>query len=52
MIVSGWRFAVKPLTAAAVAGYVMADRALDPIGQMAQRAEQITTERLPRSFAS
>ncbi len=34
------------LTAAAVAGYVMADRALDPIGQMAQRAEQITTERL------
>jgi heavy metal sensor kinase len=34
------------LTAAAIAGYVMADRALDPIGQMAQRAEQITTERL------
>jgi heavy metal sensor kinase len=34
------------LAVAAIAGYVMADRALDPIGQMARRAEQITTERL------
>ncbi len=34
------------LAAAGFAGYMMANRALDPIGQMAQRAEQITTERL------
>ncbi len=34
------------LAIAAIAGYLMADRALDPIGQMARRAEQITTERL------
>jgi len=34
------------LVAAAFAGYMMANRALDPIGQMAQLAEQITTERL------
>ena len=39
---------VLPLTlaVAAFAGYMMADRVLDPIGQMARRAEQITTERL------
>jgi heavy metal sensor kinase len=37
-----------PLTLlfAAIAGYAMASRALDPIMRMAQRAEQITTERL------
>ena len=37
-----------PLTLAfaAAAGYGMANRALDPIRQMAQRAEQITTEHL------
>jgi heavy metal sensor kinase len=37
-----------PLTlgVAALAGYAMADRVLEPISQMAQRAEQITTERL------
>jgi heavy metal sensor kinase len=37
-----------PLTLifAAIAGYTMASRALDPILRMAQRAEQITTERL------
>jgi heavy metal sensor kinase len=34
------------LALAAAAGYGMADRALDPIRQMVQRAEQITTERL------
>jgi heavy metal sensor kinase len=34
------------LAFAAIAGYMMADRALHPIGQMARRAEQITTERL------
>lgn len=34
------------LTGAGIAGYMMADRALDPIGKMARRAEQITTERL------
>ncbi len=34
------------LAAASIAGYAMAKRALDPIGQMAERAEQITTERL------
>jgi heavy metal sensor kinase len=34
------------LAAAGFGGYMMANRALDPIGQMAQRAEQITTERL------
>jgi len=34
------------LAAASIAGYAMAKRALDPIGQIAQRAEQITTERL------
>ena len=34
------------LAAASIAGYAMAKRALNPIGQMAQRAEQITTERL------
>jgi len=39
---------VLPLTlaVAAIAGYMMADRVLDPISQMARRAEQITTERL------
>ena len=37
-----------PLTlgVAALAGYALADRVLEPISQMAQRAEQITTERL------
>jgi heavy metal sensor kinase len=34
------------LALAAAAGYGIADRALDPIRQMVQRAEQITTERL------
>jgi heavy metal sensor kinase len=34
------------LALAAAAGYGMAGRALDPIRQMVQRAEQITTERL------
>jgi heavy metal sensor kinase len=34
------------LALAAAAGYGMANRALDPIRQMAQRAEQITTEHL------
>lgn len=34
------------LAAAGFAGYMMANRALDPIGQMAQRAEQVTAERL------
>ena len=34
------------LAAAGFGGYMMANRALNPIGQMAQRAEQITTESL------
>jgi len=34
------------LAAASVAGYAMAKRALNPISQMASRAEQITMERL------